>query len=274
MATVGRKDEVESFLASLDSQTYRKFELIVVDQNLDDRLVPILNAYKDRFPLLHLRVSKRGASRARNMGLKHVGNDIVAFPDDDCCYPPCLLETVARFFASHPSIDGLTGRCIDEGGKPSAGRFEPKAGHVNKYNVWTCAIETTIFSRTKSLGGIFFDETLGVGAGTLAGAGEGTDYLLQLLNRGASLYYDPDLTIVHPSPILSYDTKVMQRAYSYGCGMGYVLRKHRYPLRSKMKWLIRPFGGAALFTMFLKLPVARYHWNQFKGRLRGMAWGA
>ena len=40
--------------------------------------------------------SARGLSRARNAGLAHVEADLVAFPDDDCVYPPGLLERVAR----------------------------------------------------------------------------------------------------------------------------------------------------------------------------------
>jgi len=103
-------------------QTYANFELIVVDQNDDDRLVPILKDYKEKFSILHLR-SKKGLSRARNVGLRYVSGDIVAFPDDDCWYPPDLLERVANFFEEHPGVDGLTGRSVDENGESSSGRF-------------------------------------------------------------------------------------------------------------------------------------------------------
>ena len=53
LATVDRTGEVERLLDSLDSQTHREFELIVVDQNKDERLVPLLRAYRERFSILH-----------------------------------------------------------------------------------------------------------------------------------------------------------------------------------------------------------------------------
>ncbi len=70
LGTVERTDELELSLAALDAQTHKDFELIVVDQNPDERLAPILAPYKDRFPLIHLRTTERGLSRAKNMGLK------------------------------------------------------------------------------------------------------------------------------------------------------------------------------------------------------------
>lgn len=42
LGTVERTDELSIFPDSFDSQVYRNFELIVVDQNKDNRLVPIL----------------------------------------------------------------------------------------------------------------------------------------------------------------------------------------------------------------------------------------
>lgn len=270
LATVGRTDELERLLASLDAQIYRHFELIVVDQNPDERLMPLLAPYKDKFSILHLRTGSRGAARARNIGLKHVSGDTVAFPDDDCWYPPDLLNTVDRFFVEHSERDGLTGRSIAEDGETSMGRFGTKPSFINRTNAWKRGIEYSIFLRRKSIRGIWFDEDLGVGAGTAWGAGEGTDYLLQLLERGASLYYDPDLIVVHPQLAPPYDAIAIRKAYDYGCGMGRVLGKHKMPLWFKAKWLTRPLVGAVLSLVGARLRKAEYHWNTFKGRLRGL----
>jgi glycosyltransferase involved in cell wall biosynthesis len=67
LATVERTDELRSFLASLDAQTYQDYELIVADQNPDERLAPIWAPYttKTRSSVYERR---EGASRARNLG--------------------------------------------------------------------------------------------------------------------------------------------------------------------------------------------------------------
>src|SRR5579864_8357010 len=138
LATVGRHDEVARFLASLEAQGYRNFELIVIDQNDDDRLVPLLRMYHDRFALQHVR-SPRGLSRARNVGLKLASGDVIAFPDDDCWYPAGLLEKVAALLKADTGLDGITGRFTDGDGR-SEGRWLERSMMLNRYNVWRGAI--------------------------------------------------------------------------------------------------------------------------------------
>lgn len=272
LGTIERSDELNYILASLSTQTYQNFELIVVDQNPDERLTPILTPYRDKFPIVHLR-SRRGLSKAKNLGLAHVSGDVIGFPDDNCQYPSDLLEKVARFFAEHPEIDGLTGRSMDEDGRDSNGTYPTEPGSIDKINVWKRVIAYSIFLRTRSVWGVRFDEKLGPGAGTAWGAADDTDFLLQLLGIGASLYYDPGLVAIHPSPLAEmaeYNRNLMDRAYSYGCGMGHVLRRHKLPTWVKAWWLVRALGGVVLFGSRGRIFEAIYYWNAFRGRLRGL----
>ena|SRR5208337_53067 len=95
VATVDRVAELERLFVSLDAQSYRDFEVIVVDQNPDDRLLPVLQQHTD-LAILHLR-SGRGLSHARNVGLLAAQGDILAVPDDDCWYPEQLLHCVSTW---------------------------------------------------------------------------------------------------------------------------------------------------------------------------------
>jgi glycosyltransferase involved in cell wall biosynthesis len=272
LGTIDRTSEVDLLLASLEAQTYREFELIVVDQNSDDRLAPILAPYKDKFPILHLR-SERGLSRAKNLGLSYVSNDIIGFPDDDCQYPKDLLEKVARFFTDHPKWDGLTGRSVDEFGNESGGKSAKTAGAVNKYNVWNRGGAYTMFVRASSVEGIRYDEDMGPGAGTQWGAADDKDYLLQILDSGGSLLYDPTLVLIHPGgvPPAEFGKKQELRAYSYMCGEGHAIRKHGLSLWFKSWYLLKPLGGLVLNLLGLrKGPGVTYRWNVLKGRLRGL----
>lgn len=270
LGTVERTRDLKDHLASLDAQTYKNFELIVVDQNKDERLAPILALYADRFPILHLR-SEPGLTRAKNLGLKYVTGDIIGFPDDNCRFPQDLLERVASFFAEHPRIDGLTGHSVDENGKDSNGKFDTESGAVNKFNVWRRSTAYTIFLRCSTVRGVWYDEKMGPGAGTVWGAGDDHDYLLQIMDRGAALVYDPDLLVIHPQPVTQFDEAAIHRAYTYDCGAGHAIRKHSFPWWFKAWWLLRPVGGLVLgFVGLKRSPGVAYRLNVCTGRLRGL----
>jgi len=269
LATIGRTQELSRFLASLDAQTYHDFELIVVDQNVDDRLVPILTPYQDKFSIVSLK-SSPGLSRARNIGIKKATGDILAFPDDDCWYPPDLLAQVAAFFNRFPQYDGYTGRAVDEGGHVVAGRFDKQKGEVSLNNIWKRHISISIFLRETVIHSVgLFDETLGVGAGTIYGSGEETDYLIRAIKSGINLYYDPDLFVYHPNPVLHYNRAVIKRGFMYGCGMGRVLQKHCYPIGFVLYKWARPLGGIILSLLQGHPRKAIYHAFVFVGRIKG-----
>lgn len=270
LATVGRTEELKRLLDSLVAQTFRDFEVVVVDQNKDERLTPFLEPYREQVRLEHLRPGSLGASRGRNDGLQQASGELFAFPDDDCWYPPDLLARADEIMSAHPELNGLTGCSVDDSGGISNARFDGSAGYLGRISVWSRAIEYTMFLRAESVRDLRFDESLGVGSGTAWGAGEATDYLLRLLDRGVSIHYDPDLKVFHSSPVPPYDAKARFKAYSYGSGMGHVLRVHNMPMWFKAKWLVRPLGGTVLSAMSLRLGKAGYHWNIFRGRFRGL----
>lgn len=270
LATLGRVDEMDRFLNSLNQQHYRDFELIIVDQNDDDRLIPILTPYIDKFPIIHQR-SSRGLSRARNVGLRIATGDVIAFPDDDCWYADSVLEQVKDQFTKQSEWDGMTGRSIDENGVDFVAGFSRQRIKLDLFNVWQQAISITIFLRRQVIDKVgLFDETLGLGSGTIFGSGEETDYLVRAVNAGFQIYYTPDLIVHHPHPEEIIDDKTLTRTFAYGCGMGRVLSKHHYPLWFKARSLIRPLGGAALYLTKFSKPRAELHWIRCIGRARGL----
>jgi glycosyltransferase involved in cell wall biosynthesis len=142
VATVGRIGELARLLASVEAGV-PQLRVIVVDQSGDNRLAKVLESRG--LELLHLR-SEPGLSRARNVGLDHLSADLVAFPDDDCVYPPGLLLQIAERLASDPDLDGLTGRPEDASGDSSAS-WKTDAAVLTDDNLWNRAISYTIFLR-------------------------------------------------------------------------------------------------------------------------------
>lgn len=224
LCTVNREQVVREFFDSLSAQrSAPPFEVIVIDQNPDDRLLPILRNFEKRFPIRHLK-SVPGLSRARNIGLQHADGDIIAFPDDDCTYPPGILRSIADYFDANPETDGLSTLVTDSNGHFFGSFKSAVPGKINVRNVWRCGVSISIFIRAKS-NCARFDEELGVGSGTRFGSGEETDFLLTLLRENRRLDYRPELVVHHPC--FNGPWKI-RRGYLYGCGMGRVLRKHGY----------------------------------------------
>jgi glycosyltransferase involved in cell wall biosynthesis len=268
LATVGRTRELHRFLQSLVDQTWRDFEVIVIDQNADDRIAEVLDQYSGKLLLQHVR-SLRGHSKAFNAGLQRIRGEIIAFPDDDCWYGSDVLERVARFFRGNPQWNGLTGREVVEPGFSSGARWDSRPGRVTRRNIWRRAITFSIFLRRSAVDCARFDESLGVGASTPWGAGEETDFLLRAIERGHAIHYDPSLGIWHQGRSGPYDPQIYAKARYYGMGIGRVLRKHRYPLQALAYHLMRPLGGAVLYMTAGAPERARYHWSIFSGRMGG-----
>ena len=244
IATVERTSAVERLLASLSAQTFLDFEVIVVDQNDDGRLEGILRAWSDQMTLKHLR-SARGLSRARNAGLRAACGEIIAFPDDDCWYPPDLLRELDRWFRQHDEYSFLSTCAITGDGNRTAGRWLARSTEIRRGNVFRTHVSFSLFFRVNAVrvaGG--FDEALGLGSDTPHGSAEETDYVLRLLEHGSRGWYESALTVFHPAPSPTDSLeRETSRAYSYGMGFGYVLRRHRMPFVLSLYLCIRPAGG-------------------------------
>lgn len=268
VATLGRTAELGTLLESLDRQSHRDFEVIVVDQNADDRLVPILNPFENRLKMLRL-VSAPGLSRARNIGLQAITGDVVCFPDDDCWYPDDLLMCLDRLLRDHPSWQGLIGDSVDESGRPTL----PWRDHEGKLTApmsWRRAISYAIFVRSsviREIGG--FDENLGLGAGTPWGSGEDNDLILRTLKAGCQVQYDPNIRVHHPRLFPVFNKSGWSKRYSYALGDGKLLQKHPMPLWWDLLFFAVPVCRAFLAGIRMNRKEMYFHWLTFRGRLDG-----
>jgi GT2 family glycosyltransferase len=250
VATVERVDELARLFASLDELTHRDFRVLLVDQNDDERLADVATAHP-QLRIERLR-SPKGLSRARNVALPRLEADVVAFPDDDCVYPADLLERVAARLEADPALDGVTGR------EPT---WTTEAAVLTRENLWKRAISFTIFLRRSVVERVgAFDETLGLPSSS----GEEFDYLIRALDTGARIEYDPTLVVVH-------DQKANADAYGAreGTSLGYLLRKHRYPLRTVTRMFVRPAGGVLVALAHGDRRRARFQLDTLRGRLHG-----
>ncbi len=274
--TLNRREEVARLLASIEAQTCRDFEIIIVDQNPGDLLDEICRDFACRMPLLHLKTASKGAARARNHGLGFAKGTIINFPDDDCTLTPDLLARIAARFSENPELDGLFARAIDpESGESSVTKFAAQSQRVTATNLYGTTVEFTMFVRRAIFDDVgLLDESLGVG--TFFGAEEGADFVLRALYRKKRLLYDATLLIYHAQKILHYDQKELNRAYSYGKGFGRLSVKHLRLYRQPgaalrfMKFQTRAAVAMILYLLLFQAKRSRYYLRVFQGRFVGV----
>ena len=268
LSTKGRTTEIFRLFEGLKSQTLQDFEIIVSDQNDDDRVANVLKEIKWPGKLTYIKTS-HGLSRGRNAGIDLAQGEIVGFPDDDCMYFPTLLEDIARFFDTHPQYGFMSGRSVAEDGGDGASTHGKVAGRVDPFQIYLQIIEFAFFIRRESLGNCRFDEKMGVGSLSPWQADEGPDLMLTLKGKGIDGYYDPQFAIYHPRVSPIYDEALIARCYKYSCGSGYFLRKHDYPRWYLLKVNAKTFCGVILSLLSLKPTKARFYWARIRGRMRG-----
>lgn len=242
LATFGRTEEVGRAIRSIAAQTDLRVELLVIDQNRDDRLSPFLKEGEEAgLEIVHLRLDRPSLSGARNLGLKWASGDVVAFPDDDCWYQPDTVGSMLSVFAASDSIDGVIGHWVEQ----TAGKSPPEHSTLS-IEAWRRfrdgnASSITIFLKTdlvRRLGG--FDERLGVGR--WFGAAEETDLILRVLTSGARLVSSPNVRVHHHystqsgGPLLERCRSVRSR--SRGTGAIYV--KHKLSSWVIVRGLVAP----------------------------------
>ena len=265
LCTINRDQVLREYFESLTrQQDPPSFEVILVDQNKDDRLLPIIADFEHQFPIRRYTAAP-GLSRARNIGLNYAQGDIIAFPDDDCTYPEPLLRSVSDVLEAE-DVDGISIMVTDRNGRLSGSFMYRTPRKISICNVWRCGVSISIFVKRQAIGSIRFDETLGVGSGTVFGSGEETDFLINLIKANKRLHFRPDLVVNHPVFIGPW---TMKRGYLYGNGMGRVLSKHHYGVFSALYFAGLQFVRAFLAVLKLNFPRMMFHLAMAYGRIAG-----
>jgi glycosyltransferase involved in cell wall biosynthesis len=263
MATVGRVPEVERLLESLKKQTFKNFELVVVDQNEHFGVADLCEKYKKDIPIVYIHSDVKGLSVNRNIGLKNCSGDIVGYPDDDCYYQSDVLETVSKAFSMYQEITFCALPVYDTFNEAERYIAPKRKVALRKRDVFKYCISFNFFIRRNNE--VLFDNRLGVGA--KYSSGEEGDYIYSAIGKTGTgrFIYESGIHHLRSSRYMTKD-----RAYKYGLGFGammkkdFVYRKNISAIFSFFYYLLRSFGGMILFpSQFV------FYWETFKGRLCG-----
>jgi glycosyltransferase involved in cell wall biosynthesis len=110
--TYNRRDLVQRALESVFVQTYRDFEIMVVDDGSTDDTRAVVEG-RDR--VRYLCQANAGPASARNLGIRHARGGIIAFLDSDDVWWPDFLETQLDVLSHYPEVALVCARSVVEG---------------------------------------------------------------------------------------------------------------------------------------------------------------
>ena len=100
LPTFNRKGYIGECIDSVLAQTFRDFELIIVDDGSTDNTFGMLKTYLP--DVILIRQKNRGVSAARNTGLAAARGKYIAFLDSDDLWLPQKISCQIEFFNTHP----------------------------------------------------------------------------------------------------------------------------------------------------------------------------
>lgn len=204
-------------------------EVVLVDNgSIDESLLLAKTFARESHPFRTqiLSATPRGASLARNRGIKAAGGDIILFTDADCSPAPDWLGRLLEPFDDH-RIGAVAGRVVGDPGSTLPELFSalytlrlPEEGSLHDrwtliqggYPTANLAVRRTVL---EGLDG--FDERMTI-------YGEDYDLCARLYREGWQLRYRPDARVLHHHRTTL--RALLRQAYGFGLGHAYLIRKH------------------------------------------------
>jgi glycosyltransferase involved in cell wall biosynthesis len=222
LATLGRDKDVVDFLQSLTCQTYKNFDLIIIDQNKDGKIDAIVEQFTDCLDVRHVKVDFVGNARARDYGIGLAQGRIIAFPDDDCAYEKDVLKQVVAEFTRRKNLSILVAGSYDfSSSRFSIGVNSRKAQYFSRFQMM--GVEFTQFFDRNKIDGKQFHLDHDFGIGSKYSGGEGFELLYRLLRAGNTAFYTPEIKIYHPDK--DHYKLGTGRMLMYSTGIGAYIRK-------------------------------------------------
>jgi glycosyltransferase involved in cell wall biosynthesis len=212
VCTRDRPALLEQCLGALSAQTYRNFEVLVVDNASAQPVREICERWNARYVFEPI----PGVAKASNTGVREARGEVVAFIDDDAVADADWLCVLAAEFAN-PGIGAVTGhirymkavrdsRTMRPQLASDQSAARPRASFDSSTPGWfrlacfggigdgsNMAFRRDVFSR-----GLAFEERLG--RGRLLDGGFEHVAFMQIIRAGHRIMHSPELVVRHPFP--------------------------------------------------------------------------
>ena len=89
-----RPDEVDELLQSLTQQTFKDFEVVVVEDGSAVPCSQVVNKYASRLALKYFVKENSGPGQTRNYGAERSQGEFLIILDSDCVLPPSFMQAI------------------------------------------------------------------------------------------------------------------------------------------------------------------------------------
>ncbi|WP_339750437.1 glycosyltransferase [uncultured Marinobacter sp.] len=165
--TYNRARFLPAAVASVLSQTFGDFELIIVDDGSEDNTPDVLKPFFADRRVRYVYQENQGQSHARNLALKQATGDFIAFLDSDDVWAPDKLEKQLAVFRANSEVDIVHGDeaiINEQGSVVSLQNMRRYSGRITRYLLADNSVSiTTALVRRRcfdEMGG--FDTSVGV----------------------------------------------------------------------------------------------------------------
>ena len=105
--TYNQAEYLQEAIESVFSQTYKNTEIIIIDDGSTDNTLKVVNSFNDN-KIIFIQQRNKGASSARNTGIKEANGEYIAFLDSDDLWLKDKLRKQIDFMRENQKV-GLLG---------------------------------------------------------------------------------------------------------------------------------------------------------------------
>lgn len=156
--TFNRSRTLTRAIESVLGQTYKDYNLIIVDDGSTDDTKDIVKPYLENNNVHYLFQENRGVSAARNYGIKHSSSEWIAFLDSDDEWLSHKLEKQNQFHLLNPKINFIHSNenWIRNGMRVNAPKkFDKSNDRILERSLATCLISPSTVLMKRELGSQF-----------------------------------------------------------------------------------------------------------------------
>jgi glycosyltransferase involved in cell wall biosynthesis len=264
-ATLGSENKINQLCYSLKRQSYKNFELIVCDQNNNDLNKQILKNYKNL--KIKFIKTKIGLSNSRNCGLKICKGDYVIFLDDDVELKKNHLNLINNEFNKN-KFDIICYNVVNNNNKYLLNYPQFNCYIKSIYQIFDC-ISSVSFA-IKNNHKLFFDKKIGLGSKGVYKSGEETDFILRAIKRFQyKIFFFKSICVIHNEKKNSFFNS-LKKSYYYGCGWGYVVKKHKLNFLFILKCYTKIIFNMTYHLITLNIFKTLISISTLIGRVRGL----